>query len=158
MTASTELMIGHENGEHVILRALSLDPTRRHRDACAFISDLREALERPAHRTTSTRRIRVETPKRRKPRAGVMRGTRRMWSVAGAALVLAPVVAYGLASLAGPSTSCHASYADACLKPDSPDYDCTSGGGDGPDYIGRTVRVIGPDVYNLDGDGDGVAC
>jgi serine/threonine-protein kinase len=135
--------------DRVILQALALDPTRRHRDACAFVSDLREALERPAHRTTSTRRI----------------ATRRMWSVAGAALVLTPMVAYGLTSLgdradpnAGRSTDCHASYAGACLKPDSLDYDCKGGGGDGPDFIGGAVSVIGPDDFDLDRDGNGVAC
>ena len=153
--------------DRVILRALSLDPTRRYRDACAFVSDLREALERPAHQTTSTRQSPAKPPNRRRIGSELTRkiATRRMWSVAGAALVLTPMVAYGLTSLAdraasnaGRSTDCHASYAGVCLKPDSLDYDCKGGGGDGPDYIGGAVRVIGRDDYNLDRDGNGVAC
>jgi hypothetical protein len=53
--------------------------------------------------------------------------------------------------------NCNPNYAGACLKPDSPDYDCEGGSGDGPDYTG-VVRVVGPDVYDLDRDGDGVGC
>jgi serine/threonine protein kinase len=133
--------------DRVILQALSLDPARRQRDASSFISDLREALER----TPSTKRIRrsLARPANR----------RRMWSVAGTALVLTPLVAYAVTSLADRAApSCHPSYAGACLKPDSPDYDCKGGGGNGPDYVGGGVRVIGFDEYDLDRDGDGVAC
>jgi hypothetical protein len=75
------------------------------------------------------------------------------------------MMAYGVDSLsnrADPNASrgavCHPSYTGACLKPDSPDYDCKGGGGDGPDYIRGTVRVIGRDDYDLDRDGNGVAC
>ncbi|HET6755549.1 MAG TPA: hypothetical protein VFH23_16540 [Jiangellaceae bacterium] len=39
--------------------------------------------------------------------------------------------------------------------PIASDVDCLGGSGDGPAYTG-TVRVIGPDVYGLDRDGDGV--
>jgi serine/threonine protein kinase len=156
--------------DRVILRALSLDPTCRHRNAGAFICDLREALERPAHRTPSTRPVRrsaARVPSRRRDRAKLTRGfaTRRMWSVAGAMFVLTPMVAYGLDSLsngadpnAARGADCHSSYTGACLKPDSPDYDCKGGRGDGPDYVGGTVRVVGSDDYDLDRDGDGVGC
>ena len=145
--------------DRVILRALSLDPVGRHPDARAFIDDLREALERPTHRTTSTRRTRRSSAKR-KVAPEAMRGhaTRRMWSVAGAAIVLMPAVAYGLASLVDPSAGCHTSYAGACLRADSDDYDCKGGDGDGPDYVGGAVRVVGPDDFGLDGDRDGTAC
>lgn len=44
-----------------------------------------------------------------------------------------------------------------CLTPAS-DYDCVGGGGDGPRYVQGPVYVTGSDPYNLDGDGDGVAC
>lgn len=54
-------------------------------------------------------------------------------------------------------TSCHPSYEGACLKPNSPDYDCKGGSGNGPDYTGP-VRVVGPDVYDLDADHDGSGC
>ncbi|MGW5317700.1 hypothetical protein [Nocardia thailandica] len=50
---------------------------------------------------------------------------------------------------------CHPSY-DPCV-PYAPDVDCAGGGGDGPAYTGR-VRVIGPDEYGLDRDGDGIGC
>ena len=52
---------------------------------------------------------------------------------------------------------CHPSYEDACLDPNSYDYDCEGGSGDGPDYTGR-VRVVGDDPFELDRDGDGTAC
>lgn len=53
---------------------------------------------------------------------------------------------------------CHPSYTGKCLKPDSPDYDCEGGSGDGPDYTDGPVYVEGDDPYELDRDGDGVAC
>ena len=52
---------------------------------------------------------------------------------------------------------CHPSYAGACLDPSASDYDCAGGSGDGPAYTDR-VRVVGDDEYDLDPDGDGVAC
>ncbi|RKQ84984.1 hypothetical protein C8N24_6615 [Solirubrobacter pauli] len=52
---------------------------------------------------------------------------------------------------------CDPNYAGACLKPDSPDYDCAGGSGDGPDYTGP-VQSVGDDPYDLDRDGDGLAC
>lgn len=56
-----------------------------------------------------------------------------------------------------PEPACHPSYEGACLMPDASDYDCAGGSGDGPYYTGR-VSVVGPDVFGLDGDGDGVGC
>ncbi len=55
------------------------------------------------------------------------------------------------------SPECDPNYEGACLDPNSSDYDCEGGTGDGPDYTG-TVSVIGDDPYDLDRDGDGVAC
>jgi hypothetical protein len=54
-------------------------------------------------------------------------------------------------------SNCHPSYEDACLDPNASDYDCAGGSGDGPKYTG-TVTVVGPDVFGLDGDGDGTGC
>jgi hypothetical protein len=54
-----------------------------------------------------------------------------------------------------PPGNCHPSY-DPCV-PYASDVDCAGGSGNGPAYTGR-VNVIGPDVYDLDRDGDGVAC
>jgi hypothetical protein len=59
-------------------------------------------------------------------------------------------------SSSGPP-KCDPSYAGACLRPDVSDYDCEGGSGDGPYYTGR-VEVVGDDHYDLDRDGDGVAC
>jgi hypothetical protein len=56
-----------------------------------------------------------------------------------------------------PPSNCHPSYTGACLDPSASDYDCAGGSGDGPKYTG-TVTVVGPDVFGLDGDGDGVGC
>jgi endonuclease YncB( thermonuclease family) len=53
--------------------------------------------------------------------------------------------------------NCHPSYAGACLDPNASDYDCQGGEGNGPEYTGF-VRVVGPDDYELDRDGDGQAC
>jgi Glucodextranase, domain B len=53
--------------------------------------------------------------------------------------------------------ACDPNYAGACLNPNSPDYDCAGGSGDGPDYTGP-VQVVGDDRYGLDRDGDGYAC
>jgi hypothetical protein len=52
---------------------------------------------------------------------------------------------------------CDPNYSGACLKPDSPDYDCEGGSGNGPDYTGP-VQVVGADPYDLDANGDGYGC
>jgi hypothetical protein len=67
-----------------------------------------------------------------------------------------------LVLVAAPATTtakkrCHPSYKGACLKPNAYDYDCRGGSGDGPYYTGK-VRIVGPDVYRLDADGDGWGC
>lgn len=59
--------------------------------------------------------------------------------------------------IAKPQPDCHDSYEGACLDPSASDYDCLGGSGDGPKYTG-TVTVVGPDVFGLDGDGDGTGC
>jgi hypothetical protein len=56
-----------------------------------------------------------------------------------------------------PGANCDPNYADQCLDPNAYDYDCEGGTGDGPKYTGP-VRVVGEDPYDLDRDGDGVAC
>ena len=55
------------------------------------------------------------------------------------------------------TAKCDPNYEGACLNPDSPDYDCRGGSGDGPDYTGP-VRSVGSDPFDLDRDGDGLAC
>lgn len=51
---------------------------------------------------------------------------------------------------------CHPSY-DPCV-PVASDVDCAGGNGDGPVYVDGPIKVVGPDEYGLDRDGDGVAC
>lgn len=58
---------------------------------------------------------------------------------------------------AAAASQCDPNYEGACLDPNSSDYDCAGGSGDGPDYTG-TVRVVGDDIHDLDRDGDGIAC
>lgn len=53
-------------------------------------------------------------------------------------------------------SGCHPSY-DPCV-PIASDVDCAGGGGDGPVFVKGPIRVIGPDVYRLDRDGDAIAC
>jgi hypothetical protein len=53
-------------------------------------------------------------------------------------------------------SGCHPSY-DPCVPIDV-DVDCEGGKGDGPSYVRGPIRVIGPDVYDLDRDHDGIGC
>jgi hypothetical protein len=52
---------------------------------------------------------------------------------------------------------CHPSYEGVCV-PFASDVDCAGGSGNGPAYVRGPVYIVGPDVYDLDRDGDGVAC
>ena len=53
---------------------------------------------------------------------------------------------------------CHSSYRGACV-PIASDVDCGGGSGNGPAYVyAEDFSVVGPDVYDLDRDGDGIAC
>ena len=42
--------------------------------------------------------------------------------------------------------------------PIASDVDCKGGSGNGPAYVAGPVRVVGSDIYDLDRDGNGVAC
>jgi endonuclease YncB( thermonuclease family) len=55
------------------------------------------------------------------------------------------------------AVGCDANYS-GCVPIDS-DVDCAGGSGNGPSYVNGPVRVIGNDIYGLDGkDDDGIAC
>lgn len=58
---------------------------------------------------------------------------------------------------APPAGNCDPNYADACV-PISSDVDCAGGSGNGPAYFDGVARIVGQDVYDLDRDGDGLAC
>jgi hypothetical protein len=77
-------------------------------------------------------------------------------TVAAAGFGSAATAALGDARASG-KKKCHKSYAGRCLKRNASDYDCAGGSGNGPYYTGR-VRVVGPDVFRLDADGDGIGC
>jgi hypothetical protein len=55
------------------------------------------------------------------------------------------------------SSGCDPNYSGACV-PIASDVDCAGGSGNGPAYVRGPVRVVGSDIYQLDRDGDGVAC
>lgn len=46
----------------------------------------------------------------------------------------------------------------SCVPIDPDDVDCAGGSGNGPSYFNGTATVIGIDIYDLDRDGDGIAC
>jgi len=60
------------------------------------------------------------------------------------------------APVAPAASGCHPSY-DPCV-PVASDVDCAGGSGNGPAYASGPIRVTGHDAYDLDRDGDGVAC
>jgi hypothetical protein len=61
------------------------------------------------------------------------------------------------ATPAPPAAACDPNYSGACLDPNSADYDCQGGSGDGPDYTGP-VTIVGDDPYGLDADGNNLGC
>jgi hypothetical protein len=56
-----------------------------------------------------------------------------------------------------PGDGCDPNYTGACV-PIASDVDCAGGSGNGPAYVQGPVQVVGSDVYDLDRDGDGIAC
>lgn len=55
------------------------------------------------------------------------------------------------------ASACDGNYTGACV-PIASDVDCAGGSGNGPAYVTGPVRIVGSDVYDLDRDGDGIAC
>ena len=54
--------------------------------------------------------------------------------------------------------NCDPAYPDACLHDGIGDYDCAGGSGNGPNYVSGPIRVLPPDPFGLDRDGDGIGC
>lgn len=55
------------------------------------------------------------------------------------------------------ASDCDSNYAGVCV-PIASDVDCAGGSGNGPAYVSGPLQVVGSDVYDLDRDGDGIAC
>ncbi|WP_279367191.1 G5 domain-containing protein [Microbacterium testaceum] len=70
---------------------------------------------------------------------------------------VAPPAPAPVEKASGGGGGCDPNYADACVPIDS-DVDCAGGKGNGPSYFDGVARVVGSDIYKLDGDGDGLAC
>ena len=51
---------------------------------------------------------------------------------------------------------CDPNYSE-CV-PIASDVDCAGGKGNGPAYVKGPVRVVGKDIYKLDGDHNGIGC
>ena len=63
------------------------------------------------------------------------------------------------AAAAASGGRCHSSYEGTCIPPDVSDADCAGGSGNGPWYVQESnIRVVGPDVFDLDRDGNGIGC
>jgi hypothetical protein len=72
---------------------------------------------------------------------------------------MAPPVAETLGSVAPASApACHPSYSGVCLDPSAADYDCLSEFGDGPKFTPGPFSVVGPDIFALDPDRNGIGC
>jgi hypothetical protein len=54
--------------------------------------------------------------------------------------------------------NCDPAYPDVCLHDGIGDYDCAAGTGNGPNYVEGPIRVLPPDPFDLDGNGDGIGC
>lgn len=59
--------------------------------------------------------------------------------------------------VAAAPSGCDSNYEGGCV-PIASDVDCAGGSGNGPAYVSGPVYVVGSDIYDLDRDGDGVAC
>jgi hypothetical protein len=69
-----------------------------------------------------------------------------------------PYVAPAPAPAPAPAAQgCDSNYSGACV-PVASDVDCDGGSGNGPAYVRGPVSVVGYDIYELDRDGDGIAC
>jgi hypothetical protein len=62
-----------------------------------------------------------------------------------------------LATATRAQDGCDPNYEGACV-PIASDVDCAGGSGNGPEYVRGPVYVVGIDIYELDRDGDGIAC
>jgi hypothetical protein len=84
-------------------------------------------------------------------------------SKAGQGVLPGTVVALVVAKAPPPPATtaprnCDPAYPDVCLHDGIGDYDCAGGTGDGPNYVDGPIRVLPPDPFDLDRNGDGIGC
>jgi hypothetical protein len=118
------------------------------------------ATEQPAgqsDRAAAKAKAKAKAKARRAKARQAKARARRRAAAAAAAAAATPAPTPTPTPTPEPEPACHPDYEGACLDPNSYDYDCEGGSGDGPDYTG-TVRSVGSDPYDLDRDGDGIAC
>jgi len=141
-------------GRHTTAKRLATRSRRLHRSTAA----------RTIIRSANTQIARAAAAERERQRLARIARDQRTCSAAEKRTVRADgAVPRGCADFAArqaqpeSAANCDPNYEGACLKPDSADYDCEGGSGDGPDYTGP-VRVVGDDPHDLDADGDGIGC
>lgn len=109
---------------------------------------------------TTDDKFRIDTSGEAVRRGLTMQECQNRVAMENAAILGIAAVATGAAVIAACSNGC----GSPTYKPTNyysnkgPDRDCAGGGGDGPIYVQGPFRLIGPDVYGLDRDGDGIAC
>lgn len=81
---------------------------------------------------------------------------RRLVSDAVTRKPVTKVVLVGTKAASSGGGNCDPNYTP-CV-PIASDVDCAGGSGNGPAYVRGPVTVVGSDIYDLDRDGDGVAC
>jgi hypothetical protein len=74
----------------------------------------------------------------------------------GTKVVAVPKPAPAPAPAPKPAVGCSPHYT-GCV-PIASDVDCAGGSGNGPAYVAGPIQVVGSDIYDLDRDGNGIAC
>ena len=115
------------------------------------------ARERAARKAERMRERREAARREKARRARAARRKRERERVAALAAIETPEPEPAVAEVAASGGNCDPNYEGACLDPNSADYDCEGGSGDGPDYTGP-VTVVGDDHYGLNRDPDSLAC
>lgn len=149
-----------DRADYAKAKRLALASRRLHRTAAAgaIVASARAGLARAAAARRERLRLARIARDARTCSSSEKRTVKDAGGVpAGCATYAAALARRRAAEAAKPAESCDPNYEGACLDPDSPDYDCRGGSGDGPDYTGP-VTVVGSDPYDLDRDGDGAAC
>lgn len=78
-------------------------------------------------------------------------------SIIGLGLMASVAAGFIPTTASAQNGACHPSYIGWCVPINRGDVDCLGGTGNGPNYVGRVI-VVGPDVFGLDDDGDGIGC